>query len=338
MSRNDSARNISIPTNEFVLGAQDLQRWDVSQAAGLNGDDGGTWAPTTPIIIGGSGMTLGASTVFVGGALTTTGGRVVLGASDFPTIFPPITRTITLRMWDAWLPQATHVAETDEQWIALSQPPSQLGSRMSASVVASMVLAFPRQYLHNVATFQSATLTFRITARPTALPSYRMWFQPVCRSFNGNTLALAGLPAALPYSSGSTWAPATAYPLSTLLYSTTNNGYTYKVTAVSGTGTSGATEPVWPTVIGNTVIDNPGANQITWTCIDYSGVVLPAAFPDAYYNAGQPQTVTVSASAATSVIDGSSAVYYIQLGNVDPTATLHAVQLNFSHIQTMQFP
>lgn len=44
------------------------------------------------------------------------------------------------------------------------------------------------------------------------------------------------------------------------------NGLYYKVTAIAGSHTSGINPPTWPLVAGDTVIDNAGANQITWTC------------------------------------------------------------------------
>ena len=62
------------------------------------------------------------------------------------------------------------------------------------------------------------------------------------------------------------WAAVTAYPVATYRRPVVKNGFRYEVTAILGTGTSGAAEPTWPTTIGATVIDNPGANQITWTC------------------------------------------------------------------------
>lgn len=39
----------------------------------------------------------------------------------------------------------------------------------------------------------------------------------------------------------------------------------FEVTAIAGTGTTGAAEPAWDVVVGNTTIDNAGANQVTWT-------------------------------------------------------------------------
>ena len=62
------------------------------------------------------------------------------------------------------------------------------------------------------------------------------------------------------------WAASTAYALNTYRRPTTPNGYRYKATAIAGTGTSDSTEPTWPTTVGATVIDNAGADQITWTC------------------------------------------------------------------------
>lgn len=62
------------------------------------------------------------------------------------------------------------------------------------------------------------------------------------------------------------WVASTAYSVGDFVEPITLNGYRYEVTAIAGTGTSDAAEPTWPTVVGDTVVDNPGANQITWTC------------------------------------------------------------------------
>ncbi len=68
-------------------------------------------------------------------------------------------------------------------------------------------------------------------------------------------------------STGLVWPTATAFAVGSYVHPTTANGFYYKNTAIAGTGTTAAvTEPTWPTTIGSTVVDNAGANQITWTC------------------------------------------------------------------------
>jgi len=56
------------------------------------------------------------------------------------------------------------------------------------------------------------------------------------------------------------WAASTAYTLGQIRSPlATGNGFFYEVTTA---GTSAATEPTWPTVVGNTVADG----TVTWTC------------------------------------------------------------------------
>ena len=63
-------------------------------------------------------------------------------------------------------------------------------------------------------------------------------------------------------------AVSTAYALNALVTPATANGYYYKATAA---GTSAATAPTWPTVIGNTVVDG----TVTWRC---EGVKAASAY------------------------------------------------------------
>ena len=94
------------------------------------------------------------------------------------------------------------------------------------------------------------------------------------------------------------WAAATAYAVGVFRRPTVANGLRYEVTAIVGTGTSGAAEPVWPTTIGLTVIDNPGGNQITWTCRALIGTSAGAepAWPTVIGGTVVDNTVTWTAS------------------------------------------
>lgn len=60
------------------------------------------------------------------------------------------------------------------------------------------------------------------------------------------------------------WTANTAKVVNNTVRTTAKNGYRYKVQSIAGTGTTGATEPAWPTTVGATVTDNPGANQVVW--------------------------------------------------------------------------
>lgn len=85
------------------------------------------------------------------------------------------------------------------------------------------------------------------------------------------------------------WAAGTAYALGTYIQPTAVGGvgcrpYLYQATAIAGGGTSAGAEPTWPALVGTTVIDNPGANQITWTCIDAPAIGEEVGWID--WNAG----------------------------------------------------
>jgi hypothetical protein len=68
------------------------------------------------------------------------------------------------------------------------------------------------------------------------------------------------------YTDPGAWAASTNYSVGDIRRPTTLNGLQYEVTA--DTGSSGTTEPTWPTTIGATVVDS----GITWTAKAYSTV------------------------------------------------------------------
>lgn len=83
-----------------------------------------------------------------------------------------------------------------------------------------------------------------------------------------------------------TWQASKAYILNHAVIPTIYNGYAYVVTTA---GTSGATEPVWPTTLGNTVSDG----SIVWKCVSLTRGVA-ANIGDTYMVGGAEGTTTQS--------------------------------------------
>jgi len=70
------------------------------------------------------------------------------------------------------------------------------------------------------------------------------------------------------YYSGDEWAAGATKAIGATVVPT---GYSSKFAYnADDAGTTGTTEPTWPTTIGATVVDNSGVNQITWSCIGES--------------------------------------------------------------------
>lgn len=73
--------------------------------------------------------------------------------------------------------------------------------------------------------------------------------------------------------SATAWATGTAYVVGNVRRKISSNGYVYRC-VVAGTSHA-TTEPTWPTVIGQTVVDN----TVTWVCAGIGYVKLDAADP-----------------------------------------------------------
>lgn len=78
---------------------------------------------------------------------------------------------------------------------------------------------------------------------------------------------------------GTAWATATAHPVGDIVRPVTppSPDGLFVAVAISGTGTTGASEPTWPSAAGNTVVDNSGANQIIWSNLGESITVYSSA-------------------------------------------------------------
>lgn len=100
------------------------------------------------------------------------------------------------------------------------------------------------------------------------------------------------------------WEATTAYSLGASREPTVDNTFRYSVTTA---GTSGATEPTWPTVVGSTVIDG----TVTWTCTALSH---------------QPTEIKLASTAAG--LDSASAGAALDLGTTILSGAANAVEVN----------
>jgi len=125
------------------------------------------------------------------------------------------------------------------------------------------------QIIHSNPLFRSNRVPNHITSEAPIKIHY-------AENFNGFLYVSAGYasavqPASHHYLDDATdaWEPSTAYAFGVFVRPRVPNGFRYQVNGLSGTGTSGASDPAWGLIVGDNTIDNPGANQISWRCQTY---------------------------------------------------------------------
>ncbi len=167
---------------ETVPTARDWALFDRAQSKGLNFLGGNAWAPSSPIVIGGAGLVLGSGCSVRGGLRTESGGRLVLGESDWMLVTPPRTRTLLVPLIDD--PLSTLGVPN---WERLSAP---VGVRVTAVTSAILSFALPSWALHDGARLTSAVLRFRVGQFHPDLPTYPASFGlrrlPIGRAASAN--------------------------------------------------------------------------------------------------------------------------------------------------------
>ena len=318
---------------EFVPGARDFQWWDVIQSKSLNGDLGGTWTPPTPIGVGQGGMGLNAASQILGGVTTRTGGRIK--TANAPTLSSR-GRTLTVPTMACTARLVFGTASRRYDYYVTKSASSRLGLSF-ANLPSEVVLDIPRRYLHQNALLQSVALNFAITARPASLPTTAMQIALLGHSYTGaayNTVPVSGPQGAgLP-----SWQAAHVYGAGAYVVPSgqaTNRGY-YYWTAAGGTSAGG--EPAWPTVVGNTVVDN----TVTWKCIGRSGWLSTyQQTVDAYFANGAAQAlgfdVDTSSTANLNTMDNESHSVSLAVLNLDPLAILTGLSITYAGITSLAF-
>ncbi len=159
--------------NDFVMPAGQwvivptpgrLARLDQQISESLNGDDGGTWAPSTPIAIGGAGLTFDASLVpsqFSGGVRTGRGQHAahapairVPGAYR-PHLSPPRSRSVLL------MPVSTTVLDQARDF-RFTRDGSVAPSYRPGTDAINFGFHIPAASMHNGATLASVTFRWRL--------------------------------------------------------------------------------------------------------------------------------------------------------------------------------
>lgn len=245
----------------------------------VDGDHGGVWAPSSPIVIGGAGMTLSVSGTLNGvstGPRAASGGGIVLGSS-YLTLASARARVTVIPLRD-------FLARSDDNTTNYNESGAGI-----ANVAAGFSCRVPSYRLHKGYTPTSVTLRMRVGTRPAAVPT-------AMPGFRITRVAAVSLwnPGSNEYYSIPTRANLTPYALNDLVLPTTPNGKQFRCTTA---GTSGAAQPAGVTtgVVGATTADG----SVVWTCEtgpSFGGphlMTLPRpATVDAYFNQGNYQDIS----------------------------------------------
>jgi hypothetical protein len=348
MSRFDAVRPSGTWANEFVPTATDYQRWDVAQSKFLNASDGGIWNPTTPIRIGGAGMTINGGCNLFGGVTIGAGATLTHGTADVVTFSNVRSRTIVVPFHELQF-DPTEILKTGsvggssyalrlEDYVQVQPPP------MTGVVLRSMLsptFTIPKRCLHHIFThtgssvpnvgapaLASATLNFRVLTRPPALPSQLLSISIVglstAEGINSPSVPGASQWVAGTYTLGQYVAPATlASPI-----------YIFRCTTA---GTSGGPEPAWDKNPGTITHDG---STVQWTCIGTAGS-LYAATVDQYYAGGlsQPLTQTFDWANQSDTLDCSLYRYALSINSAptDGSIVYESLALTFNNITSAAY-
>jgi hypothetical protein len=301
-----------------------LSLWDLNQFKGIDGDNGGTWAPKTPVGIGGAGVQLSSGSLLNGGFETELGGRYVLGNSDFP-FFEAGPRTRTVRFPLRGLPGTPGILL--RQNFSVGGRPIHRSGWFDPNSFQVFFPIDPR-FIHSGATISEVrvygfqTQFLPILATPADILQVNLLrFDTVSDTY----AVTAQWQASHPYVPGDVVLPLGAQSQTGLYYTATT------------TASSSSSPPVWPTVIGGTVADG---FQI-WQATALAGTI-PQAFPyyaNSYYNNGLPWTVTLNPFPVVGALPVGSSVHSwaIQITQDKASWCWTAAEIDYTLIPNMAF-
>lgn len=287
-----------------------LREMDILAAKSINGDGGGTYAPASPIVIGGEGLHFDNKGTIAGGIET--GSQALPGALSLVDTWPQHgyrTRRVVFPIRDALWSTIENFSNIASSAVGSTAVTQHVGTYFYHSSGALQVerplnLICPLDYFRfpTGGKIVSITLNFRVGFRPTAVPTIPMSFTLMGRAAAVTTTAVA-------VTRIDPWAPFNVYKEDDLVLASNYNPALGSALAFrksnAGSATSGGTEPAgFATAVNGTLVTEGG---ITWHCISLSSSVnvqnwvktkkysIPAT-PDLYYNSGQPQAISTFAN------------------------------------------
>jgi len=327
---------------ELVPGAQDAQRLDEMQRRSINGDLGGTWNPKQPIVIGGAGLELGTSSYFFGGVTTKTGGRLV--APDPPKINDSRMVTLVVPTFALGVkPKLGNTTYRFDAYLTKNLTRGLWGLAIGGSAPSAIGLTVPRRYLHQGAQLVTVSLEYFIAQRPPSVPANPMVIFPRQHAYDG----MQSYPT--PNIGGTSgWASGVAQVFGNYIIPSspsTNSGYYFKATTITGAGHTGASEPNWASVstVGATINDyaTPAVDGVVWTCTGRSGWLSTLGDTiDSYYANGAAQSLSYDADPASTAgmntINNGASSATVELNHLDSLAILTGVKMVYS-VSSMAF-
>lgn len=317
-------------TSLFVPTGRDMALLDELSTESINGDSGGTYAPASAIILGGAGLSLQSTACqFLGGLVTYSGGRLYLGDDDYPLVSPSRTRTVVLPIASAFTSvNSGYACGGSQSWVLQDNPLGIKSANVGAEVeIPLSSLGWRPTACMNGATITQVAVTFRVGQTHAVVPSSTPTVGLYRVSSSGKAFTLLA----------STWTASHTYAVGNYVAPTSgnfNNLY-FKATSIT-TGTSGGTEPTWPTVLGQSVIDS----GVTWTCYGCLGSISPPANAAAYYAGGNAQTMLLTPN-QDNVVDRTQYAWILTVQDENSTGalagnTLHSVTLTLSGISDLR--
>lgn len=170
MAHNDRFFRPSILAPTWVPTPHQVRILDQQTSESVNGDAGGTWNSTNPVIIGGAGVQIADAGGFTGGVTTkkyAPDGALLLGDNDYPVHLAPKTRTVLFPIRDSYF-AFTDISKFPQEAYDQSVPGAFRSAYTPQYFLTNQILE--NRYFPMGATISELRLRFAVGVKPAAVP------------------------------------------------------------------------------------------------------------------------------------------------------------------------